>query len=44
VAGFGFAEECPANPGARIFKGTRTILLFLFVAPKSDEGGWMMAG
>jgi hypothetical protein len=20
-SGFGFAEECPANPGARIFKG-----------------------
>jgi hypothetical protein len=19
---FGFADECPANPGARIFKGT----------------------
>jgi hypothetical protein len=22
LAGFGFAEERPANPGARIFKGT----------------------
>jgi hypothetical protein len=24
---FGYADVCPAKPGAQIFKGTRTILL-----------------
>jgi hypothetical protein len=38
------ADACPANSGARIFKGTADDSPSLLVVPKSDEGGWEMAG
>jgi hypothetical protein len=44
VAGSGFADGRPANPGTRIFKETANDSPSLLVAPKSDEGGWQKAG
>jgi hypothetical protein len=38
AGGFGFADECPANPVARIFKGTANDSPSLYARSRAVEG------